>query len=122
VLLDIDYFKQINDTYGHQAGDAVLVNFAHICRENIREIDLLARIGGDEFAILLPLASSSQASEVMGRVHAALAASQNARPATISVGIACMPCAVNTLDGLLGQADQALYRAKHAGRNRSEIY
>lgn len=122
VLLDIDYFKQINDTYGHQAGDAFLVNFAAICRENIRDIDLLARIGGDEFAILLPLASCSQSMEVMGRVHAALAASQNVHPATMSVGIAGIPSEVDTLDGLLGRADQALYRAKHAGRNRSEIF
>jgi diguanylate cyclase (GGDEF)-like protein/PAS domain S-box-containing protein len=122
VLLDIDYFKQINDSYGHQAGDAVLVNFARICRENIRNIDLLARIGGDEFAILLPAASSSQSSEMMSRVHAALATAQTTHPATTSGGIACLPCEIDTLDGLIDQADQALYRAKHAGRNRTEVY
>lgn len=121
-LIDIDYFKQINDTYGHPVGDAVLQNFVRICRESIRDIDLLARIGGDEFVILFPLASCNQAREVVERVHAALAVCQNTQPVTISVGIACVPGAANTIDGLLDIADQALYRAKQAGRNRTEIY
>lgn len=122
VLLDIDHFKEINDTYGHLAGDEVLVRFANTCREHIRDIDVLARLGGDEFAILLPLANCSQANEVVDRVHAALASSQNTQTITISVGITCLPGSVDTLDGLLAQADQALYRAKNAGRNRSEIF
>ena len=121
-LIDIDYFKQINDTYGHHAGDAVLVNFARICQERVRDVDLVARIGGDEFVILFPLASGIQSAEVLDRVHAGLAACQNSHSATISVGIASMPCAVETIEGLMELADQALYQAKQAGRNRSAIY
>lgn len=121
-LLDIDHFKMINDTHGHLAGDEVLESFANTCTKNIRDIDILARIGGDEFAILLPLANCNQASEVMDRVHAALAASPTSISITISVGITCLSAVVDTLDGLLAQADQALYRAKHDGRNRSAIH
>ena len=121
VLIDLDFFKQVNDTHGHQVGDQVLMHLAQVCRQNIREIDLIARIGGDEFAMLLPFTNCQQASEVIERVRAALAASDLKVPVTITAGIACLARGIDTLDGLLGRADQALYRAKKAGRNRTEV-
>ncbi len=72
-LLDVDHFKQINDTYGHQAGDQALIAFAKICQQHIREMDMLARFGGDEFVLLLPEADSEQACEVVERIRLALA-------------------------------------------------
>jgi len=120
-LIDIDFFKQINDNHGHQVGDQVLTQFAGICTEHVREIDLVARIGGDEFAILLPLARCSQAYEVIERIRAALADSGMRVPVTITAGVACIANGADSLDGLMGRADQALYRAKHAGRNRTGV-
>ncbi len=68
-LIDLDYFKQINDTYGHAAGDAVLRAFAQTCRQHCREIDLFARFGGDEFALLLPGTDCAQAAAVLERIR-----------------------------------------------------
>lgn len=122
-LIDIDHFKKINDTYGHAAGDQALLALAEICRTNIRAIDVFARFGGDEFAVLLPETSREEAAEVMQRVGLAVAA----RPAdldcgpvaiTISAGIAGLASGEDSLDALLRRADQALYQAKEAGRNR----
>ena len=125
-LIDLDHFKQVNDTYGHMAGDQVLVAFAKICQKNIREIDLHARIGGDEFAMLLPEANCDQAYEVVERVCRALVPlpmDQDGRlvAITISAGIASSQGEQESLDALMGRADQALYRAKEAGRNRVEM-
>jgi diguanylate cyclase (GGDEF)-like protein len=121
-LLDIDHFKQINDTYGHAAGDLALQNLARICQKNIREPDVFARFGGDEFALLLPEANLNQAVRVLERVRQALAAfgfdmDGNLVSITISAGVSSLDSVEIALDMLLARADQALYRAKEAGRN-----
>jgi len=121
-LIDIDYFKHINDEHGHIVGDHALLAFTKTCRENIREIDVFARFGGDEFVLLLPETSLDQAYDVMQRVRLSLASHPvdlGGKPVsmTISVGIASLVDKEETLDTLLERADLALYRAKEAGRN-----
>jgi diguanylate cyclase (GGDEF)-like protein/PAS domain S-box-containing protein len=123
VLIDIDFFKDINDTYGHAAGDQALINFVKICQNNIREIDLFARIGGDEFALLLPESSMEQAYAVTQRIRTAISGQPfdlNGNPVwiTISSGISNLTSPADSLDNLLSRADQALYRAKESGRNQ----
>jgi diguanylate cyclase (GGDEF)-like protein/PAS domain S-box-containing protein len=124
VLIDIDHFKYINDSFGHAAGDQALVMFAQICQKNIREIDIFARFGGDEFALLMPETNAAQALVVMERIRQSV----SAQPLEIddvilsvitpSAGIASLSTDDETMDMLLERADQALYKAKEAGRNR----
>jgi diguanylate cyclase (GGDEF)-like protein len=121
--IDIDYFKSINDTYGHSTGDQALIALTRICQEHIREIDVLARFGGDEFVVLFPETTAGDAQAVMERVSLALTAQPvdvSGKPVvlTISVGIADMASESMSLDTLLEHADHALYQAKEAGRNR----
>lgn len=120
--LDVDYFKRINDLYGHATGDHVLRRLVSTCRSALRESDIIGRLGGEEFAILLPNTHENQAAEVAERLRAGLA---ELRIAThddvlhfsVSLGVAeCRP--YETIDQALNRADQALYRAKHLGRNR----
>ncbi len=121
-MFDLDFFKRINDTYGHAAGDAVLRNVGHICSTSFRGVDLAARIGGEEFAVLLPGANADQATMVMERFARALASmdmaigSQTIR-ITATAGVAQQKQG-ETLDGLMVRADAALYAGKQAGRNR----
>jgi diguanylate cyclase (GGDEF)-like protein/PAS domain S-box-containing protein len=122
VVIDIDYFKHINDDYGHAAGDLALQTFTKICLENIRAIDLFARIGGDEFALLLPELTRDQAYQVAERIRAAVESQPvelNGRVVrlTISTGFTNLADETDTLDKLFSQADQALYHAKKEGRN-----
>mgnify|MGYP000892645696 CR=1 FL=1 len=122
LMMDIDHFKSVNDTYGHAAGDQVLVSFANTCQQNIRDIDTLARLGGDEFIIILPETASDQAYIALERLRQALASrpveyNDQAIPITISCGIASLAGKAESLDQLMERADQALYRAKQAGRN-----
>ena len=126
-LIDIDHFKQVNDTFGHAAGDQALVALAKICKKHIREIDVFARFGGDEFILLLPETNQEQAFEVLERVRLALMAQPfdlngKAVALTISSGIASLAADQVSIDTLLSQADQALYRAKEAGRNKVVRY
>ncbi|MBF0530081.1 MAG: GGDEF domain-containing protein, partial [Deltaproteobacteria bacterium] len=123
VLLDIDHFKQINDTYGHATGDRVLVAFTKVCLKKIREIDVFARFGGDEFVLLLPETNNTHAYDAMERVRLGLTAQPidfDGRPVsiTISAGVSGLKSDQETFDALLSRADQALYRAKEGGRNR----
>lgn len=123
-LVDLDHFKQINDTHGHAAGDEVLRHVAALCRESFRGVDAVARVGGEEFAILLHGAAPSSAAEVMQRFIDTLAA----RPVglaggktvrvTATAGIALWAAADPRLDAVLQRADAALYAGKRAGRNR----
>jgi diguanylate cyclase (GGDEF)-like protein len=111
-MLDLDFFKKFNDTHGHQAGDRLLKEASAAWREELRETDLLARWGGEEFAALLPMSRGHHAVEVMERLR-------NVMPdgCTCSVGVTEVP-ADDDLDDAVQRADAALYEAKAAGRNR----
>jgi len=122
-IMDIDHFKSINDTYGHAIGDHALIALTRICQGTIREIDVLARFGGDEFVVLFPETTAGEAQAVMERVLLALTVQPvdvNGKPValTISVGVTGLVSAAMSLDAMLDRADQALYQAKQAGRNR----
>jgi diguanylate cyclase (GGDEF)-like protein/PAS domain S-box-containing protein len=122
-LIDMDDFKKINDGYGHSTGDQALLAFTEICLKNIREIDVLARFGGDEFVLLLPEITENQAFDVVERIRRALGAKLidlggKKVQLTISSGISSLDGPNDNLDSLLERADQALYRAKESGRNR----
>lgn len=122
LLLDVDHFKLVNDRQGHAFGDAVLVEIAARCRGALRAGDILARLGGEEFAVLLPRQDEARAAAVAERLrlaiaHAPVAGPQGRQPVTISVGGACAGSGEVPLDELLLRADRALYAAKRAGRN-----
>jgi diguanylate cyclase (GGDEF)-like protein len=126
LLLDIDHFKRINDEYGHAAGDAVLRRLAGLMREGQRKIDMLGRIGGEEFAVLLPGTELAAAAVFAERLRQQVeqtpmrlddGATLNI---TVSIGLAAMGGGASGGDQALIRADQALYRAKRAGRNRVE--
>jgi two-component system cell cycle response regulator len=125
LVLDIDYFKSINDTYGHDCGDDVLREFAIRVRKSIRGIDLACRIGGEEFVVVMPETDMAVAATVAERLRRKIAAEpfpieqgRRAIDVTISIGIASLESAHDTAAQLLKRADQALYRAKRDGRNR----
>lgn len=125
-LMDIDHFKRVNDTRGHDAGDAVLREFARRLREAVREPDLVGRLGGEEFGILMPGAAAHTALTAADRVREAISAAGYRLPdgeeitVTASIGIASRGPHRFTMDKLYQAADRALYQAKRAGRNRSE--
>lgn len=130
LFLDIDHFKGINDTFGHQTGDRVLAEVAGHVRTLLRNNDVLARYGGEEFVVLLSVASEQRALEVAERIRSRIAHLQIADkeghsiPVRLSVGVATLsPAIVDMSEGLLGaqlveMADSALYQAKKTGRNR----
>jgi diguanylate cyclase (GGDEF)-like protein len=124
-LVDTDKFKTINDTWGHPVGDEVLKAVANVLAENARKADLVARIGGEEFAILMPEVGIGLAGEATERMRAAL--EEDVRPrvpaigerkVTASFGVAAFEKAGDRLEDLLSAADEALYRSKTEGRNR----
>lgn len=125
MILDIDFFKSINDTYGHDAGDEVLREFAHRIRKMVRGIDLACRYGGEEFVIVMPETDMAVATMVAERVRRAVASEpftieRGTRKidVTLSIGLATLDTAHETPADALKRADQALYRAKRDGRNR----
>lgn len=126
ILMDIDDFKQINDSCGHAVGDEVLKEFTHCCQQSIREIDLLARFGGDEFIIMLPQTSVDQAQLITERIKKnleKLVVHQNGcdHQVTASMGIAALTQPFETLDDLVKKADEALYKSKNAGKNQARV-
>jgi diguanylate cyclase len=127
LLLDLDKFKEVNDTFGHAAGDKVIVDFGHRVRALLRQTDMIARLGGDEFAVLLP---DSRGQNEVGRLAQAII-DATVEPFTkdgaalrigVSVGVAFAPDDGKDMAGLLRAADTALYRAKNEGRNRFAFY
>ncbi len=123
ITLDIDHFKRINDTAGHAAGDEVLKAVAAACRDTLGTDALFGRLGGEEFAIVLPGADGGAAFATAEALRAAIAcrplrAGLTPGPVTASFGISTLSVANEDIDTLLAQADAAMYRAKHDGRNR----
>jgi diguanylate cyclase (GGDEF)-like protein len=121
LMLDIDYFKRINDQYGHLVGDRVLVRFAAVVKKQLRESDVLGRYGGEEFMVLLPSSDAAAAHQVAERIRAAVeqqVVGADNPACTTSIGLACVQSGDTQLEDLLARADAALYRAKAQGRNR----
>lgn len=123
LLLDIDDFKAINDRFGHDVGDQMIVHVAMLCDENKRDADVVARVGGEEFAVLLPetdLENGCVVGERLRRLVSArsLQAAGTNVPVTVSVGVAQFDATMAGVSDLMKLADRMLYRAKHAGRNR----
>jgi len=122
-MIDIDHFKSVNDTFGHQRGDDVLALVADVIGRSCRDIDTVARYGGEEIVVLLPEADEAGALAVGEKLRAAVEALVPPRvpaPVTVSAGVATLLAGMQPQE-LVGQADEALYRAKHAGRNRVEL-
>lgn len=123
LMVDMDHFKWTNDTFGHEMGDLVLREFAALCRQTLRQSDLVGRLGGEEFAILLPNADRESAVAVAERLRTAM---ETLKPgdapaslaSTVSIGVAQVHPDEGTLDAALARADRALYTAKRGGRNR----
>src|ERR1700742_5174008 len=125
VIMDIDYFKQVNDSYGHDIGDEVLKEFASRIAANTRGIDLACRYGGEEFVVVMPDTDVAFAMSVSERLRHSIettpfriSRAPNSLNLTISIGIASLEGPQDTADALLHRADQALYRAKKTGRNK----
>src|SRR5258706_8454856 len=128
MILDIDHFKRINDTYGHPAGDTILATVAERVLANARKVDLTARYGGDEFVILLPDTSAEEALLLAERLHQAVSnepvdlSNKNSVNLTVSIGVATYPTHAAKIDELIKRADEALYWIKSHGRNRIRLY
>jgi len=124
MMLDIDHFKQVNDTHGHPAGDVVLKTLANILRKQLRDVDLAARYGGEEFVVVFPEISGEAAKKVAERARRAIAATPFRLPdgreigVMVSIGVSSYPKDADTPQGVVERADRALYAAKEAGRNR----
>jgi diguanylate cyclase (GGDEF)-like protein len=123
-IADIDHFKNVNDTFGHLAGDAVLAALASALNALLREADLTGRFGGEEFCILLPGTDAAEARQIterlrekISRIATPVAGGSSSR-VTISIGVAVLGSSRRDLDELLAAADHALYQAKESGRNR----
>ncbi|MDR3398646.1 MAG: GGDEF domain-containing protein [Pandoraea sp.] len=127
LLLDLDHFKRINDTYGHPFGDTVLLLFARTASQQLRSDDIFGRYGGEEFALFLPGVGVTEAQTIAERVReaferAARMVQGETVAATVSIGIACDERSRGELSSLVQRADRALYQAKAAGRNRCMRY
>ena len=119
-MIDIDHFKDFNDTHGHQKGDEILKETARIISDNIRLNDIAARYGGEEIAVILPEASLSSAFFTAEKLRAAIETGIRLRTGlqvTASLGVAAFSDSENAVSDLISRADSALYKAKDAGRN-----
>ena len=121
-LFDIDHFKRVNDTHGHPAGDQVLRIVSSLCQDGLREGDILARVGGEEFAILMPETSAQDALRIVERLRTSIEAASIGDPGlrvTASFGVASYTAETAYPDEWLSRCDRMLYRAKDSGRNRA---
>jgi len=120
-IIDLDFFKRINDTYGHSKGDEVLEFFARIMKKNVRKTDIVARMGGEEFAIIFPDTSLNKANNVLIRIQKGLKLDKEINEEinlTISVGIVEINPKYQSYDHLINDVDKLLYKAKDTGRNK----
>ena len=129
IMIDLDHFKKINDTYGHPAGDCILVEFSQIVLSCVRANDIVARYGGEEFIIVLPNSNLAYANSIAERIRASVASAtmpmfegSNLPPLTCSLGISTYPDYANDKTNLIKTADIALYSAKENGRNKVVAY
>jgi len=127
LMLDIDQFKQVNDTHGHQAGDEVLAGLGHLLREMLRTSDLVARYGGEEFSLILAGSGDARARETAERIRRAVLAAMLCPSVptlhiTASLGVAVCTEDVSGADELVRRADAALYQAKKSGRDRTVVW
>ncbi|GHC75965.1 PleD family two-component system response regulator [Limoniibacter endophyticus] len=125
LICDLDHFKLINDSWGHDGGDAILREFAQRLRDNVRGIDLACRFGGEEFVVVMPDTPFDSSTKVAERIRADVerqpfTVGQNGQaiPVTVSIGVASLKWTGDTMEDLLKRADRALYQAKRSGRNR----
>jgi len=123
-VIDLDHFKRLNDTYGHAAGDTALVGVAGILRGLARQSDVLARVGGEEFALLLPECTAADARMRAQEIRMAIEriSANWPTPVTVSIGLAALPEHAGSGEDLMAAADVALYGAKRAGRNTVRTY
>jgi diguanylate cyclase (GGDEF)-like protein/PAS domain S-box-containing protein len=123
LMLDIDHFKRVNDTYGHKTGDQVLIRLAEIMRHTLRAIDIIGRYGGEEFVVLLPETDAQAAMEIAERLRLNIAEADFVPEAgmplkvTVSIGVSSLDAGQTNIDIMINAADGALYRAKNTGRN-----
>jgi diguanylate cyclase (GGDEF)-like protein len=125
IMLDVDHFKQVNDTYGHAGGDDVLETLADILRKQAREVDILGRLGGEEFALILPETTLPDAVAMAERLrteieNTTVSSTKSEIHITASFGLSALTSQLTSLDDLVNEADDALYQAKRKGRNRVE--
>jgi diguanylate cyclase (GGDEF)-like protein len=121
VMVDIDHFKVLNDTHGHQAGDEVLRNVAAALSCECRDFDTPARYGGEEFAVILPGCGPEEAAEIAERLRRSVSAAPSIVPITASAGVSTYPSHAGDADTLVRAADEALYASKHAGRDQTTV-
>jgi diguanylate cyclase (GGDEF)-like protein len=128
LMLDIDYFKKINDTYGHAIGDEVLKHFTQACKNSVRNLDTVARMGGEEFVIMLPETDAHSSFKLAERIRRLIAESelniqQKCIQYSVSIGVAQYDCTIDkNIESVLEHADTALYEAKKRGRNQVVLY
>jgi diguanylate cyclase (GGDEF)-like protein len=128
MMLDLDHFKVINDTFGHHAGDRVLKQFGMFLTKHLRKSDIIGRLGGEEFAVILPSTLPEDALTIADTIRSELKdlalMENNVRiPLTVSIGVASCPSeTLPDINSILKQADIALYRAKHSGRNHTILF
>ncbi len=127
LLIDIDHFKQVNDSHGHPVGDQVIRNLAEVMLRSVRSIDVVARLGGEEFAVLLPSTDVAMGRQIAERIRVNVAqqsvrAGQLAISYRVSIGVASVDKSISSLDALIAAADQALYDAKRQGRDQVCVY
>jgi diguanylate cyclase (GGDEF)-like protein len=125
LLLDLDHFKVVNDTLGHAAGDRLLIQVGRVLRQQCRALDVVGRLGGDEFLVILPMTKPAEAMVFVARVQKSLRELEQNNPefgpCTLSMGIAESPRHGTTVSSVLAAADTALYKVKRAGRNAVEV-
>jgi|GEM_PF-1138834 len=127
MLIDCDYFKQVNDTFGHEGGDELLKHICKICNQEIRDVDFLARFGGEEFVIILPDCDINGGVEIANRIQSSLAKNslviknKDVVNVTLSIGVCTLSDRHTTFEQLINDADKSMYQAKMNGRNRIEV-